>query len=354
MLDPDRCWQAICTRDATQDESFVFAVRSTGIYCRPSCPARRPMRDNVSFHVDAAAATAAGFRPCKRCAPHGQSPAQQLDALVVAACELLSSTQPTPSLAQLAARIGLSASHLARAFKARTGLTPKAWADAHRRERLAQQLPGADSVLAAALDAGYAGTRALYPQSAALSLAQQRKRGAGERLRYSIAPCPLGQLLLASSTKGVCALLLGDSPAALLTELQQRFAGADLQADDLGLRDWLRQVITQIREPQRAAQLPLDIRGTAYQQRVWHALQHIPSGQTRTYAALAAQLNSHPRAIARACASNPLGLLVPCHRVIASNGSLSGYRWGLPRKAALLNHEAGQQPEAPLTTEHLS
>lgn len=342
MLDTDLCWQAICTRDAAQDGRFVFAVRSTGIYCRPSCPARRPKRENVSFHRDAAAATAAGFRPCLRCSPHGQSPAEQLDALVVAACALIDSSESALiSLEQLATRIGLSASHLARAFKARTGLTPKAWAAAQRRTRLDSQLPTAHSVLEAALNAGYSGTRALYQQPTTLSPAQRRKQGAGERLRYSIAPCPLGYLLLASSAKGVCALLFADDPTTLLAELQQRFAAAELHADDPGLGGYLRQVLMQISEPQRAAQLPLDIRGTAFQQLVWRALQQIPSGQTRTYAELAAQLDSHPRAVARACASNPLGLLIPCHRVIASNGSLSGYRWGLERKVALLKREAG-------------
>ena len=206
MLDADHCWQAVCDRNATQDGRFVFAVHSTGIYCRPSCPARRPRRENVSFHLDADAAAAAGFRPCKRCSPQGQSPAEQLDALVVAACELLdNSEQPLP-LAQLAARIGLSASHLARAFKARTGLTPKAWSEVQRRARLEQQLPAAHSVLDAALNAGYSGTRALYQQPASLSPAQRRKQAAGERLRYSIAPCPLGHLLLASSAKASVAL----------------------------------------------------------------------------------------------------------------------------------------------------
>ncbi|SFH97576.1 AraC family transcriptional regulator, regulatory protein of adaptative response / methylated-DNA-[protein]-cysteine methyltransferase [Pseudomonas guineae] len=341
MLDSAFCWQAICARDAEQDGQFVFAVRSTGIYCRPSCPARRPKRDNVSFHADAAAATAAGFRPCKRCAPHGQSPAEHMDALVVAACERLNTTEQPLSLTQLAEHIGLSASHLARAFKARTGLTPKTWSDAQRRARLEQQLPMAASVLEAALYAGYSGTRALYQQPATLTPAQRRQRGAGERLRYSIAPCPLGLVLLASSDKGICALLFGDDPIALLAELQQRFADAELQVDDLDLADGLRQIVAQLSEPQRAAQLPLDIRGTAYQQQVWHALQQIPAGQTCTYAELAGQLDSHPRAVARACASNPLGLLIPCHRVIASNGSLSGYRWGLERKAALLKGEAG-------------
>lgn len=339
MLDPDSCWQAVCNRDAQYDGQFVFAVHSTGIYCRPSCPARRPLRRNVSFQRSPAEAEQAGFRPCRRCSPQGLSPAEQLDQLVSAACRLLDNGDKPPTLAQLAARIGLSASHLARAFKARTGLTPRAWSEAQRRARLEQQLPAADSVLDAALSAGYSGTRALYQGAAALSPAQRRKQGAGERLRYSISPCPLGHLLLASSAKGICALLFGDDPAALLTELQQRFAAAELQADDAGLGDSLRQVLAQISEPQRAAQLPLDIRGTAFQQQVWRALQQIPVGQTRNYAELAAQLGSHPRAVARACASNPLGLLVPCHRVIASNGSLSGYRWGLARKAALLDAE---------------
>lgn len=340
MFDADRCWQAVCARDAAQDGRFVFAVRSTGIYCRPSCPARRPKRENVSFHSDADAASAAGFRPCKRCSPQGQSPAEQLDALVIVACTLLDSSEQSLTLAQLAARIGLSASHLARAFKARTGLTPKAWSEARRRARLEQQLPAAASVLDAALSAGYSGTRALYQGESALSPAQRRKQGAGEQLRYSIAPCPLGHLLLASGAKGICALLFGDDPTLLLNELLQRFAAAELHADDTGLGDSLRQVLTQLSEPQRAAQLPLDIRGTAFQQQVWRALQQIPSGQTRNYAELAAQIDSHPRAVARACASNPLGLLVPCHRVIASNGSLSGYRWGLARKATLLKGEA--------------
>jgi AraC family transcriptional regulator of adaptative response/methylated-DNA-[protein]-cysteine methyltransferase len=339
MLDPDSCWQAVCSRNSQYDGQFVFAVHSTGIYCRPSCPARRPLRRNVSFPRTPAEAELAGFRPCRRCAPQGLSPAEQLDQLVSAACRLLDSSDKPPTLAQLAARIGLSASHLARAFKARTGLTPKAWSEAQRRARLEQQLPAADNVLDAALSAGYSGTRALYQQPATLTPAQRRKQAAGERLRYSTAPCPLGHLLLASSAKGICALLFGDAPAALLNELQQRFAAAELQADDAGLGDSLRQVLAQISEPQRAAQLPLDIRGTAFQQQVWRALQQIPVGQTRNYAELAAQLGSHPRAVARACASNPLGLLVPCHRVIASNGSLSGYRWGLERKAALLKGE---------------
>jgi len=340
MLDADLCWQAVCERDATHDERFVFAVRSTGVYCRPSCPARRPLRRNVSFHADALSAEQAGFRPCKRCSPKGVSPAQQLDALVAAACRLLVEPEKPPTLEQLAARIGLSPSHLARAFKARTGLTPKAWAQAQRRAQLEAHLPQAPTVLDAALAAGYSGTRALYEQPDALSPAQRRQRGAGETLRYASRACALGHLLLASSDKGVCALLFGDSAHDLEAELRQRFAAAELARDDAGLGDWLDQVIVQIEEPQRAANLPLDLRGTAYQQQVWRALQAIPLGQTRQYGELAGSLGSHPRAVARACASNPLGLLVPCHRVVGAKGALSGYRWGVARKAVLLAAEA--------------
>ncbi len=338
MLDSDHCWQAVCARNAQHDGAFVFAVRTTGIYCRPSCPARRPRRDNVVFYSDAASAEAAGFRPCKRCSPQGQSPAQQLDTLVAAACALLRGEQRL-TLPQLAARIGLSPSHLARAFKARTGLTPHAWAAAERRSRFDERLAQADSVLDAALAAGYSGTRALYEKPQAMTPAQRRQRGAGECLRYSIAPCPLGQVLLATSDRGVCALLFGDDPQGLREELQQRFAAARLEEDAESLRSWLQQVLTQLEEPQRAIHLPLDIRGTAFQQRVWQALQRIPKGETRSYAELAGQLHSHPRAVARACASNAIGLLVPCHRVVASDGSLSGYRWGLQRKQRLLEQE---------------
>lgn len=339
MLDTDLCWQAVCARDAGRDGQFVFAVRSTGIYCRPSCPARRPKHENVSFHSTAAAAEAAGFRPCKRCSPQGQSPAEQLDALVSAACRLLQHSEPAPTLEQLAARIGLSASHLSRAFKDRTGLTPRAWLAAYRRQRLDASLAQAGTVLQAALDVGYSDTRALYAQASALSPAQRRRKGAGETLRYAIAACPLGLLLLAASDKGACALLFGDDEASLCRELGDRFAAAELNRDQAGLHGWLQQVIEQIVEPQHAARLPLDLRGTAFQQQVWQALRDIPLGQTRRYGELATELGSHARAVARACASNPLGLLVPCHRVIGASGSLTGYRWGVPRKAALLKQE---------------
>lgn len=339
-MSEERRWQAVCERDDTQDGRFVFAVASTGIYCRPSCPARRPRRENVSFHDSPAQAEAAGYRPCKRCTPQGSSPAEQLDALVIAACRLLDESDKRLTLGELAARIGLSASHLARAFKMRTGMTPKAWASARRRERLEQALPKASSLLDAALDSGYSSTRALYAHVAGVSAARRRQGASGETLSVALAPCSLGYLLLAGSDNGLCALLFGDSPSALQAELRQRFPQATLQADDGSLKDSLGEVIRQMDEPHRAANLPLDIRGSIFQQRVWQALRAIPVGETRTYGQLAASLGSHPRAIARACASNPLGLLVPCHRVTAADGSLGGYRWGAARKAALLKAEA--------------
>jgi len=342
MIDFDRCWQALSERDADFDGRFVFAVRSTGIFCRPSCPARRPRRDGVSFFSNSADAEAAGYRPCKRCAPHGQSPTEQLDALVIAACRLLDENPEPMTLDRLAARIGLSTSHLARAFKTRTGLTPHAWAAARRRERLEAQLPGAESVLGAALESGYGSTRGAYQNIAALSPAQRRRKGAGEALRYAISPCPLGLLLVAASDRGICALLFADEEQALLDELQSRFAAAELTCDQAGLGEWLRSILEQLQEPTRAALLPLDLRGTAFQQRVWQALQDIPAGETRRYGELAASLGTHARAVARACASNPIGLLVPCHRVVGANQALTGYRWGIERKTALLESERGE------------
>jgi len=342
MIDFDRCWQALSERDADFDGRFVFAVRSTGIFCRPSCPARRPRRDGVSFFSNSADAEAAGYRPCKRCAPHGQSPTEQLDALVIAACRLLDENPEPMTLDRLAARIGLSTSHLARAFKARTGLTPHAWAAARRRERLEAQLPGAESVLGAALESGYGSMRGAYQNIAALSPAQRRRKGAGEALRYAISPCPLGLLLVAASDRGICALLFADEEQALLDELQSRFAAAELKCDQAGLGEWLRSILEQLQEPTRAALLPLDLRGTAFQQRVWQALQNIPAGETRRYGELAASLGTHARAVARACASNPIGLLVPCHRVVGANQALTGYRWGIERKTALLESERGE------------
>ena len=309
MLDFQQCWQAVCARDATQDGRFVFAVRSTGIFCRPSCPARRPLEKHTAFFLTPEAARAAGFRPCRRCSPQGQSPAEAIDRLISQVCQLLESSEHNPTLAQLAAHTGFSASHLTREFKRRTGLTPKAWSKAR-----------------------------LNKDSQAI--VRKPKQATVSHLYYAISPCPLGYVLLARTAKGVSALLFGDTPVDLQQELAERFPAARRELDQQGLGAWLQEVLQQLHTPERSAQLPLDLQGTAFQQRVWQALQKIPVGQTRHYSQLAVELGSHPRAIARACASNPVGLLVPCHRVIGANGALSGYRWGLQRKAALLAAEA--------------
>lgn len=338
MLDTARCWQAVRDRDEGFDGRFVFAVRSTRIYCRPSCPARRPLESNVSFFSSGSEAKAAGYRACQRCSPDGPSLSQQMDRLIEAACQLLDSPERV-TLDQLSARIGVSPSHLARAFKARTGLTPRAWA-AHRRAlRLQAALPASPSVLDASLESGYTSTRELYEKPTGMRPSARLRRGHGETLHYTVAPCALGYLLMAVSERGVCAVLFDDAPAALVNDLQTRFAAATVIRDDDRLQTWLNTLLAQLDEPARAAALPLDLRGSAFQLRVWDALQSIPTGETRSYGSLAADLTSHPRAVARACASNSIGLLVPCHRVVAANGQPGGYRWGLLRKAALLTSE---------------
>jgi AraC family transcriptional regulator of adaptative response/methylated-DNA-[protein]-cysteine methyltransferase len=340
MLDIDLCWSAVCARDATHDDRFVFAVKTTGIYCRPSCPARRPPKERVAFYTSPHEAEKAGYRACKRCLPNRESPDKQQDALIQAACTLLDQAEQPLPLEQLAARIGLSPSHLARLFKQRTGLTPRAWAEARRQQRLQANLPKSDTVLEAALASGYGSSRAVYEHPHALALAQRRRKGAGEHIRYGIAACTLGQVLVGKTSRGLCAVLFGDELPALEQELTERFAAAHCERDDAALADELVHVHAQLDEPTHLSALPLDMQGSAFQQRVWHALMKIPPGETRRYGELAVELDSHPRAIARACASNPLGLLVPCHRVVGATGALTGYRWGIARKEALLKREA--------------
>ncbi|WP_434154384.1 bifunctional DNA-binding transcriptional regulator/O6-methylguanine-DNA methyltransferase Ada [Pseudomonas sp. JZ134] len=340
MLDIDLCWNAVCTRDTAHDGRFVFAVQTTGIYCRPSCPARRPRQERVTFYTTPREAEAAGYRACKRCQPDRESPVKQQDALIQAACALLDQAEQPLSLDQLASRIGLSPSHLARLFKQRTGLTPRAWAEARRQQRLQANLPRADTVLEAALASGYGSSRAVYEQPNALALAQRRRKGAGEHIRYGIAVCSLGLVLVAKTSRGLCAVLFGDEASTLERELAERFAAAHCEHDDAALADELAHVHAQLDKPTQVHALPLDMQGSAFQQRVWQALMQIPPGETRRYGELAVELDSHPRAIARACASNTLGLLVPCHRVIGASGALTGYRWGVARKETLLKREA--------------
>jgi AraC family transcriptional regulator of adaptative response/methylated-DNA-[protein]-cysteine methyltransferase len=340
-------WRAVCARDAAADGTFVFAVATTGIYCRPSCPARRPHRRNVSFLPDGAAARAAGFRACKRCAPDAvRSPRAQRDALVAEVCRWLDAAERPPTLGQLASRAGYSPFHLQRVFVATTGLSPRAWATARRAERLRTALRGGATVTAAMHCAGYGSTRALHADGErALGMQPRRARagGAGETIEYAVARSTLGETLVAATERGVCAILLGDDDAELEADLRRRFPRAELRRAGPGFRARLRAAIAHVDGDPRAEALPLDLRGTAFQQRVWRELRRVRSGTTTSYAAIAARLGmpNAARAVGAAIGSNPVAVVVPCHRVLRSDGQLCGYRWGVDKKRALLERERG-------------
>ncbi|MDY0056474.1 MAG: bifunctional DNA-binding transcriptional regulator/O6-methylguanine-DNA methyltransferase Ada [Methyloversatilis sp.] len=340
----DPRWAAVRARDAAADGRFVYSVASTGVYCRPSCGARMPRPDNVTFHTSRAEAEAAGFRPCRRCRPDLPPLAERQAAMVAALCRQIDDADTLPSLDLLAASAGLSRFHLLRVFKAHTGLTPRAWASARRATRLRERLADGATVTAAIVDAGYGSNSRVYEKSAhVLGMTPRRYRagGADTDIRFAIAQCALGALLVAASPVGVCAIALGDDADALARALQDRFPRARLTGDDPDFAHTVAQVVGFVEAPQIGLALPLDIRGTAFQQRVWAALRAIPPGQTLSYSELAQRIGAPRavRAVAGACAANTLAVAVPCHRVVRSDGSLSGYRWGVARKRALLDRE---------------
>lgn len=341
----DARWAAVMARDADADGAFYYAVRSTGVYCRPSCPARRPKRENVSFHQSREAAEAAGFRACKRCRPDRPSLAAHHAAEVTAACRLIEAAATPPSLDQLAARVGLSPWHFHRVFKRVTGLTPRQYAAAHREARLRDTLGHGATVTNALLDAGYNASGRFYAQSESkLGMTPKRYRAGGPdtTIRFAVGQCSLGEILVAATARGVCAIFLGDDPDALARELQDRFPRADLVGGDEDFERLVAQVVAAADAPRSAWDLPLDIRGTAFQQRVWQALRAIPAGETASYRDIAQRIGAPDavRAVAGACAANKIALAIPCHRVVRTDGSLSGYRWGVERKRALLDREA--------------
>jgi AraC family transcriptional regulator of adaptative response/methylated-DNA-[protein]-cysteine methyltransferase len=359
-LDPDAAWQAIKTRDAAWDGRLWYAVRTTGIYCRPTCPARRPRRDNVALYPTATAAARAGYRACRRCRPDlAASPTASGSALVAAACRTIAAAETRPPLATLAAGAGLSPWHFHRLFKAVTGTTPVRYGMAVRAGRVVAALTGAGTdasagapadgasdvtVTAALHDSGYGSASRFYAEATGrlgMRPTVVKKCGAGETIRYALHACSLGDLLVAVTDRGVCAILIGDDRAQLTADLAARFAAATLVANDAGFATLLADVVALVEEPGAAVDLPLDIRGTAFQQRVWEALRAIPPGTTVSYADLAARLGrpTAVRAVAGACAANRLAVAIPCHRVVGSNGRLTGYRWGTARKAALLARE---------------
>lgn len=340
--DAAEAWQAVLARDARRDGEFVYAVRTTGVYCRPSCPSRRPRRENVAFYAAAADAERDGFRACGRCGPG--SPLGASEAAVRRALALLDRRpEERLSLAALARRVGLSPFHLQRTFTKLVGLSPRVYQDARRLERFKARVRSGESVGAATYDAGFGSSRGLYESARAglgMTPAAYRRGGAGERITWSTLATPLGRILVAATARGVCAVSLGDRDGALEEGLRAEFPRATLERDDVGLRRWLRAVERQIAGGP-AARLPLDLRGTAFQLRVWKALRDVPRGETRSYGALAAEIGEPraARAVARACATNRVALLVPCHRVVRGEGTLGGYRWGVGRKKAILQAE---------------
>jgi AraC family transcriptional regulator of adaptative response/methylated-DNA-[protein]-cysteine methyltransferase len=341
----DARWSAVVKRDAAADGAFFYSVRTTGVYCRPSCAARLPHRKNVDFHVTRDDAERAGFRPCKRCRPREASLDARRAADVATACRLIERADEMPTLDELAAAVGLSRFHFHRVFKQVTGLTPKAYASAHRADRVRTALTRSDTVTDAIYDAGFNSNGRFYETSAnvlGMTPSTFRAGGSGAAVMFAVGECSLGSILVAASDKGICAILLGDDPDALARTLQDRFPNAALTGNDAAFEQWVARVVGFVEAPQLGLDLPLDVRGTAFQRRVWHALSKIPVGSTASYAEIARAIGAPhaARAVAQACGANSLAVAIPCHRVIRSDGAMSGYRWGVERKRALLQREA--------------
>jgi len=347
IVEHDPRWAAIVTRDRRADATFFYSVKTTGIYCRPWCGARRPNPANVQFHETAAGAERAGFRPCRRCHPDRSPEDREHVARVAHACRALESGDETPSLATLARHAGLSPHHFHRVFKAATGVTPREYAAAHRAKRVRQAL-GRDgaSITDAIYAAGFNSSGRFYEAAAdtiGMTPSAYRSGGLQAEIRFAVAQCSLGSILVARSEKGICAILLGDDPDALVRDLQDTFPKAALIGGDRAFEQMVARVIGFVEKPDAGLDLPLDIRGTAFQQRVWQALRRVPAGKTVSYAELARRIGaaSSIRAVARACAANTIAIAIPCHRVVRTDGSLSGYRWGVDRKRRLLQREGG-------------
>jgi AraC family transcriptional regulator of adaptative response/methylated-DNA-[protein]-cysteine methyltransferase len=341
----DPRWAAVVARDARADGDFVYAVRTTGVYCRPSCGSRAARPENVEFHATSAEAERAGFRACKRCRPSDPARGTVQSALIAELCRYIESADQPPTLDMLARRAGVSAYHLHRLFKAVTGVTPRQYADAHRARRVRNELGARRTVTDAIYGAGFNSSGRFYGQSAALlGMTPTRFRAGGPdtTIRFAVGECSLGSILVAASDQGVCAILLGDDPEILVRDLQDRFPRARLIGGEAEFEDLVARVVGLVEAPALGLDLPLDVRGTAFQQRVWQALREIPAGQTASYSDVARRIGapSSVRAVAHAVASNPLAVAIPCHRVVRTDGALAGYRWGIERKRTLLEREA--------------
>jgi AraC family transcriptional regulator, regulatory protein of adaptative response / methylated-DNA-[protein]-cysteine methyltransferase len=336
----EHLWDQVLRR---QPGAFRYAVITMGVYCCPNCPSPRPLRKNVRFFGSNTEAETAGFRACKRCDPKGER-AAIAQAVVCDACTFIETSETLPSLEALAARSGYSRFHFLRMFRDHTGLTPRRYAEGVRARRLQAALGTGARVADAVVDAGYGSESRVYEKTGPLlgmTPGAVRRGGAGELIRTTFADCLFGRLLVGATNKGVCFIGFAEPDETLMGDLRRRFPRAEVVTDDAPLAETVRSVLRFISEPKQALDLPLDLRGTAFQQRVWNALRRIPLGETRTYGQVAAAIGNPRavRAVARSCATNPVPLAVPCHRVVGRNGALTGYRWGVPRKQALLGRE---------------
>lgn len=349
-LDDELCWAAMAARDGSFDGRFYYSVATTGVYCRPSCPSRQARRENVRFHETRGAAEAAGFRPCKRCKPD-IAPLQEHYARTVAlACRLIETAEEPPPLERLAGAVGLSPFHFHRVFKAVAGVTPKAYASAHRHKRVRANLRTSESVTDAIHDSGFNSSGRFYAAvSEALGMTPTdfRNGGGGVEMRFAIGECSLGSILVAATSNGVAAISLGEDPEALLRALKDGFPKAKLIGGDAAFERIVGAVVGLVERPADGFDLPLDVQGTVFQHRVRRALRDIPVGATATYAQIAERIGAPTaaRAVAGACAANKLAVAIPCHRIIRNDGSLSGYRWGVERKRALLAKESDSELE---------
>jgi len=344
FLGDDDRWAAVVRRDQQADGTFYYSVQSTGIYCRPSCPSRLAKRENVRFHTTCVAAEQAGFRACKRCRPNQPALANQHAIAVAQACRLIEAATDIPDLGELADAVGMSRFYFHRLFKSISGVTPKAYAIAYRAQLMRDKLPESVTVTEAIYEAGFNSSGRFYATSSkvlGMAPAKFRAGGSGTTIRFAVGECSLGSILVASTDRGLCAVLLGSDPDLLVRDLQDRFHKAELIGGDEGFEQLVAKVIGHVEAPSIGLDLPLDVQGTAFQQRVWQALAEIPAGTTVSYTQLAQKIGAPKavRAVASACAANFIAVAIPCHRVVRSDGALSGYRWGVERKRALLDRE---------------
>lgn len=340
----ERRWVAVQARDSSADDQFVYAVKTTGIYCRPSSSARLPKRENVEFFDTAQAAEVAGYRPSRRAPADRSVAALQRAALIAEACRLIDSAEVPPSLAALAEQAGISTFHFHRVFKAETGLTPKGYASAIRARRLRGELAECGTVTDAIYSAGFNSNSRFYEASAdmlGMSVQDYRTGGQHAEIHFAVGQCSLGAILVAQSQRGICAILLGDDPDLLVRDLQDLFPKAHLIGADAGFEQLVAKVVGFVEAPALGLNLPLDVRGTAFQERVWQALREVPAGTTVSYTQVAERIGSPKavRAVAQACGANHIAVAIPCHRVVRRDGDISGYRWGVERKRELLKRE---------------